>query len=462
MSKTVSIFSAAKSMATSRVEKGMQPASGGRGWWPMIREPFTGAWQRNMEERVDTLIQYPTLYACIARIAQDIGKLPFLVKARQATGIWIEVTVDAVSRVLRKPNHYQTHQQFRESWALSKITQGNTYVLKERNNRGAVVALYILDPLRVMPLVSESGEVFYQLYVDSLNMLGEEQEMLVAASEIIHDRCICPFHPLIGLPPIAAANWPALKNMRILRSSAEFFGNGAQPSGILSAPGAISDDTAKRLSSYWNDNFSGKNSGKVAVVGDNLKFESLSAKSVDAQMVEQLRYSDEQICQPFGIPPFKVGIGSIPAGLKVDDINQLYYSDALQASIEAMETLLDEGLAVPDQHGIELDLWPLLRMDMQKQAEVEGALVKGSIKKIDEARKNFDLPPVEGGDSIYMQQQNFSLSALARRDAQTDPFSPSPTEKPATSEEPTDEQINEQARMLAYLIQKEITSAEFA
>ncbi|WP_312288800.1 phage portal protein [Stutzerimonas nitrititolerans] len=447
---------------TGKQEKALSPASGGSGWWPMIREPFTGAWQRNMEERVDTLIQYPTLYACVARIAQDIGKLPFLIKARQSSGIWVEVTVDAINRVLRKPNHYQTHQQFREAWQLSKLTQGNTYALKERNSRGAVVALYILDPMRVMPMVSDSGEVFYQLYVDKLNMLGEEQEMIVAASEIIHDRCICPFHPLIGLPPIAAANWPALKNMRILRSSAEFFGNGAQPSGILSAPGAISDETAKRLSSYWNDNFTGKNSGKVAVVGDNLKFESLSAKSVDAQMVEQLRYSDEQICQPFGIPPFKVGIGSIPAGLKVDDINQLYYSDALQASIEAMETLLDEGLSVPDRHGIELDLWPLLRMDMQKQAEVEGALVKGSIKKIDEARKNFDLPPVDGGDSIYMQQQNYSLSALARRDAQPDPFNPGSTADPDEPVEPTEEEINDQARMLAILIEKEMTSAEHA
>lgn len=446
---------------TRRKEKALSQASP-RGWWPMVREPFTGAWQRNKEERIDTLLQYPTLYACISRIATDIGKLPFQLKARDSNGIWSVVDREPYSRLLDKPNHYQTAQQFREGWLLSKLMQGNTYVVKERDSRGVVVGQYILDPYRVMPLVSDSGEVFYQLYSDKLNLLPDDGILAVPASEIIHDRCICPFHPLIGLPPIAAAHWPTLKNMRILRSSAEFFGNGAQPSGILSAPGAIGDDTAKRLAEYWNNNFTGANAGKVAVVGDGLQFVSLAAKSVDSQMVEQLRYSDEQICQPFGIPPFKVGIGSIPAGMKVDDMNQLYYSDALQTHVEAIENLLDDGLGISKPLGVELDLWPLLRMDQAKQAEVETKLVGGAIKSPNEARRMFDLKPKEGGDAIYLQQQNYSLEALARRDQQDDPFggaAPSSSAADPDPEELTDEEVEDQARMLAAFFQKEMTSA---
>ncbi|MFC0710707.1 phage portal protein [Azorhizophilus paspali] len=448
----------------TRSQKALSQVPVSRGWWPLIREPFAGAWQRNKEERLDSLLQYPTLYACVSRIATDIGKLPFQLKAKDASGIWSVVENPAYSPVLRKPNHYQIQQQFREAWVLSKLSQGNAYILKERDNRGVVVGLYILDPCRVLPLVSDSSEVFYQLDIDNLNLLPEDGgQLIVPASEIIHDRCICPFHPLIGLPPIAAAYWPALKNMRILRSSSEFFANNAQPSGILSAPGAINDSTAERLKTYWNESFTGSNAGKVAVVGDGLQFVSLAAKSVDAQMVEQLRYSDEQICQPFGIPPFKVGIGSIPAGMKVDDINQLYYSDALQTHVEAMENLLDDGLKISAPLGVELDLWPLLRMDPSKQADYEAKLVGGAIKTPNEARRNFDLAPKTGGDAIYLQQQNFSLEALARRDAQADPFS---TTQPAPSdlepEEPSDEEIEDQARMLALLIEKELTNAEHA
>lgn len=394
------------------VEKSLQNVPVQRGWWPIIRESFTGAWQRNEEMRLDTLLNYPALYACVNRIASDIGKLPFSLKSRAASGVWETIDNPAYSPVLRRPNHYQTPQQFREYWAMSKITQGNTYVLKERDNRGVVVGLYVLDPCRVMPLVADNGEVFYQLYTDNLNLLPDGfNDLVVPATEMIHDRCICPFHPLIGLPPIAAAYLPALKNMRILKSSSEFFGNNAQPSGILTAPGAISDETARRLSEHWNTNFSGENAGKVAVVGDDLKFMSLGSKSVDAQMVEQLRYSDEQICQPFGIPPFKVGLGTIPSGLGVDAINQLYLDDALLAHILSMETLLTEGLGATP-YKIDLDETVLMRMDATRKAEYHKTLIDGSIETINNARLEFNLPPLPGGDTVYMQMQDMPLDQV--------------------------------------------------
>ncbi|MNO31425.1 Phage portal protein [compost metagenome] len=431
----------------TRRQKAMSNVPVSRGWWPLIREPFTGAWQRNKEERLDSLLQYPTLYACVSRVATDIGKLPFALKAKNSAGIWEVIDNSAYSPVLRKPNHYQTAQQFREYWSLSKKTQGNTYVLKERDNRAVVVGLYILDPCRVMPLVSDSGEVFYQLYTDNLNLLPDGgDQLIVPASEIIHDRCICPFHPLIGLPPIAAAFLPALKNMRILRASSEFFGNNAQPSGILSAPGAITDETAKRLADYWNSNFTGANSGKVAVVGDDLKFMTLSAKSVDAQMVEQLRYSDEQICQPFGVPPFKVGLGTIPSGLGVDAINQLYYDDALQADIQAMECLLTEGLnAAP--YKVDMDETVLMRMDAGKKAEYHRTLIDGSIETINNARLDFNLPPLPGGDTVYMQMQDMPLdqvrqNTIVRVSEETVPAS-DPVEEPAEPDEQTQRALGE-------------------
>lgn len=416
------------------------PTSGG--WWPLIREPNSGFWQRNKEEVRGTVLNYPALYACIARIAQDIGKLPFTLKQYDKDGLQITIENPAYSPVLRKPNHYQTQSQFRESWILSKLTFGNTYALKRRDNRGVVTGLYILNPLRVKPLVSDSGDVFYELMIDNLSLVPESAEpenLTVPAREIIHDREITLHHPLIGIPPLSAANWPAIKNLRILKSSAEFFANGASPGGILTAPGSISDETADRLSEYWNNNFTGENAGRVAVVGDGLKYEALSANAADSQLVEQMRYSDEQICQPFGVPPFIIGIGSIPAGMKVDDMANMYYNFALQTRIEHMENLLDEGLGISRPLGVELDLEPLLRMDPQKMSEVEGTKVKNSISTPNEARRKFGLKPLVGGDTVYMQQQNFSLEALSRRDAQADPFG---TDEPEPTAPVEDEEKN--------------------
>lgn len=438
--------------------KAMQPLQSIGGWKPLIHEPFTQAWQRNQEIKIGSLTTYPTLYACLMRIVTDIGKLPYVLKSRNAdTGVWSTVTNSAYSPVLRKQNHYQTAQQFREAWMVSKLTQGNTYVLKERDNRGVVVALYVLDPCRVQPMVSDSGYVFYELNVLDRSLLPENygrETLVVPASEIVHDRCMTLHHQLIGVPPLCAAYWPAVKNLKILKSSAEFFGNNAQPGGILTAPAGMSEADAQAIQQFWQANYSGQNSGKIAVLGADMKFTSFAMKSVDSQLVGQMQYSDEQICQPFGIPPFKIGIGQIPAGMKTDDINLLYHSDALQTHIESMENLLDEGLKVSEPLGIELDTEPLLRMDTEKRATVWGGLVKDAIATPNEGRREFNLAPLEGGDTVYMQLQDYPLDQVRLNKVEQTPVVAPPND-PA----PIIEDEQEQERQMVAAIRKAFKEA---
>lgn len=416
-----------------------------RNAWRVIAEPFAGAWQRNIEEKQGDLITYPTLYACIYRISSDIGKLPFSLRQRDKDGVWTEVSNPAYDPVLRKPNGFQTPAQFREYWLITKLTQGNSYILKRRDARAVVTELYVLDPEKVLPMVSDSGAVFYQVQTDKLNSLPDgypAENLIIPASEIIHDRCMTIHHPLIGVPPLAAAHWPALKNMKIMRSATEFFANNAQPGGLLTAPAGMSDDDAKDVKKYWETEFTEGKSGKVAIIGADMKFTPFAMKSIDSQMVEQMRYSDEQICQPFGVPPFKVGIGTIPSGLGVDGVNLMYYNDALQAPIQHMEDLLDDGLKISRPLGIELDTEPLLRMDEAKKAEIATKLVGGMVKTPDEGRRPFNLAPTPGGGTLWGQNQDYPLGMLADRKS-WDPAMqpPAPPPAPEPEEDPAAEEV---------------------
>lgn len=431
-----------------RAEKALTPISGWRDGWRSIVEANTGFWQRNMEEKQGSLFCYPTLYACLAAPSQDIGKLPFQLMSETADGIFVTVENSAYSPVLRKPNGYQNPQQFRESWILSLLTQGNTYVLKRRDARNVVIELYVLDPCRVQPLVSERGEVYYQInYPNATNLLPASypaEQLTIPASEIIHDRINCLHHQLIGIPPVCAAHWPALKNLKILKSSAQFFSNHAQPGGILTAPAGMTEADAGALKEYWQTTYGGENSGKVAVIGADMKFTSFAMKSADSQLVEQMKYSDEQICQPFRIKPYKIGIGNPPGGWKSDDVNVEYHGDALSPMIESMESLLMEGLGVSKPLQIWLDTEPLWRMDEGKLAEVQTKLVQGMVGKPDEARKKFNYAPTPGGDTLWGQHQDYPLGMLAAR---TDLNAPAPT--PAPEPIPELETANEEVRRLS-------------
>jgi HK97 family phage portal protein len=395
-------------------EKDLSPVTSRGGWFPLIRESFTGAWQRNITISADTVLTHHAVFACQTLIASDISKLRVKLVAQDGDGIWSEVRNPAYSPVLRKPNHFQTRIQFFENWVLSKLQKGNAYILKQRDGRGVVTKLYVLDPSRVTPLVADDGSIFYELMTDHLSEIPQER-VVVPAREIIHDRFNCFFHPLVGLSPIFANGLAATQGIAIQNNSTLLFQNGARPSGILTAPEDIKPETAAELKAYWESNFSGSNAAKIAVLGDGLKYQSMTMNSVEAQVIDQLKWTAEVICSTYHVPPYKIGIGQQPTYNNVQALNVEYYSQCLQVLIESIEVCLDEGLGTGEQLGTEFDTKNLLRMDAISQMDV---LEKSKGKlTVNEQRAELDRKPVEGGDTVYLQEQDHSLEWLSKRDA---------------------------------------------
>ena len=397
-----------------------------RGWFSILREGFAGAFQRGIRTTTENVLAQATVYACVTLIASDIGKLcPELVTEAE-NEIWTATQNPAYSPVLRKPNHFQNRIAFFQQWVLSKLIHGNTYVLKARDKRNVITDLYVLDPLRVKALVAATdGSVYYQVNADYLSNV--HQEVVIPASEIIHDVMSPLYHPLFGISPISACGLAATQGLNIQHQSSLAFANQLNPGGVLSTPSHIPQDTANRLSEEWQQNFSGpQNVGRVAVLGDGLKFEKMSLTAVDAQLIEQLKWTGETVCSCFHVPPYMVGVGPPPNYNNIEALNQQYYSQCLQILIESIELCLEEGLGLGPEFnnmfGVEFDLEGLLRMDgaTKMKAATEGVL--GAVFTPNEARAKFNLKPLPGGNTAYLQQQNYSLAALAKRDASADPF----------------------------------------
>lgn len=402
------------------------------GWLPIVKESYAGAWQSNVSVDSEAVLAYHAVFACITLIASDISKLRIKLVRMSDDGIWSETTNPSYSPVIRKPNRYQTRIQFWENWLISKLTRGNTYALKQRDNRGVVTALYILDPNRCRPLVADDGSVYYELKPDNLSEVQEY--IVVPASEIIHDRFNCLYHPLVGTSPIYACGLAATQGLRIQNNSVNLFSNLSRPGGLLIAPGRIDPADALRLKEYWDLNYTGSNSGKIAILGDGMKYEAMSINPEDAQLIEQLKWTADIVCSTFHVPPYKIGVGTMPTYANIQSLNVEYYSQCLQVLIESIEVCLDEGLRTGEKLGTEFDIDNLLRMDSVTQMEV----LKNSsgIFSPNEQRAKLDKQPVEGGNSPMVQQQNYSLAALAKRDASDDPFGKSPSQAPEPPSEP--------------------------
>jgi HK97 family phage portal protein len=377
----------------------------------------------------DTVIRFQAVFACISLISQDISKLRPRLMQLQRSGIYKEVQNPAYSPVLRKPNSYQTRIQFIQSWMISKLLRGKAYVYKERDARGVVIAMHVLHPDRCWPLIAEDGSVFWRLSSDRLAEITSS--IVVPASELIFDPMITLFHPLLGDTPILAAGIPALQGLKIQSNSLKFFDNESRPSGILSTVQSITDDEAKRLRDQWQKIYAGNKRGGIAVIGDDLKYTAIGISATDAQLIEQLKWSGEMVCSVYHVPAYMVGMAPPPPNSNVEALTQQYYGQCLQWLIESFEVCMDEGLSLATGYCTKLDLNALLRMDTATRYKAHKDGISAGWLAPNEARACEHLEPVAGGDTPYLQVQNYSLAALAERDAEGPPAKLQPSAPPA-------------------------------
>jgi HK97 family phage portal protein len=432
------------------------PTTGG-GWFRVIGESFAGAFQSAVQvDAPRDILTYSGVFAPLTLITSDIAKLRVkLVAEDEATGIFTEVKRGSpFLPVLRRPNRYQNRIKFFQQWILSKLLYGNAYILKQRDARGIVVAMYVLSGERVTPLVTHQGDVYYKLEADHLS--GLQTSITVPASEIIHDMMPALWHPLVGVSPLYAAGMSATMGRKIQGNSANFFANMSRPGGMLTAPNTIDDETALRLKTEFEQNFAGTKMGRLFVGGDGLKYEPMAIPAEAAQLIEQLKWTVEDVARCFHMPLFKVG-GPVPTGHTIEALNLQYYTDCLQSLIEDAELALKEGLTLPAHLDVEFDIDGLARMDTAAQVATLNDSVKGGWLAPNEARAKRNLAPVAGGASPYLQQQNYSLAALAKRDAQDDPFGtarpPQPPPPPAPQGQDVDED-DETDKALHFLFRK--------
>lgn len=433
------------------------PSFGG-GWFGIINEANSGDWQKNIETTLEDSLAYHAIYSCITLISSDIAKIDIdILKKLKDQDIWGKSDDTSFAKLIERPNTYQNRIQFIENWQISLLSRGNTYVLIGRDRAGKPKRLTILDPERVQVLVSDSGEVFYNLSTDNLSGISTDQ-VQVPSSEIIHDRINPLYHPLVGIPPLYASALAVGQGLSIQKNASSFFANNSRPGGLVTAPGAISEQSAAALKEQWTANYTGNNAGKVAVLGDGLTYESFNMLSAsDSQVIEQLKWTAEVVCSVFHVPPYMIGIGTPTYGNNIQALNQQYYSQALQKPITTMQLLIKEGLEMPSDLKISFNLDDLLKMDSKSFMETETNWLKAGVKSPNEVRQKLNLVAVVGGDTPYMQQQNFSLEALSKRDLQENPFSKSSesTEVIEVEEDPAPE-VDEASKFYLSLRSKAI------
>ena len=244
-------------------------------------------------------IQVSTVYACVRVIAETVASLPLHVYAVTDKGS-VKAQEHPLYRLLHdEPNSEMTSFVWREAMLTHLLLWGNSYSQIIRNGRGQILGLYPLLPDRMEVDRDSAGELTYTYSLTS------GQTVRLRPEDVLHIPGL-GFDGVMGYSPIALEKNAIGLGIAAEEYGSKFFSNGATPSGVLTHPNTVKDP--KKLRESWNAAYGGSaNSGKVAILEENMKFERISMPNNEAPFLETRKFQVSEICRIYRVPPHLIG-----------------------------------------------------------------------------------------------------------------------------------------------------------
>jgi HK97 family phage portal protein len=184
------------------------------------------------------------------------------------------------------------------------------------------------------------------------------------------------------------------------------FANGAKPGGVLSHPGKLSDEAAKRLKASWSTAFSGENQHKTAVLEEGMEWKALGLTNEDSQFLETRRFQTEEIARIFRVPLHMIQSTekSTSWGSGIESLTLGFVKFTLLPWLRRWEQAISRDLlSVADRkrHYAEFLIEGMERAAVETRYNAYSTAIQNGIMSPNEARRKENMDPRPGGDEFW-------------------------------------------------------------
>ena len=335
-------------------------------------------------------------YAAVALIAEAIGSLP-LKLYRQDGDDRKAATEHPLHTVLhRAPNEQQSPTELWEFLVSSMLLTGNAYARVTRGFDGQVRSLdpMVTDRVTIMRKGETIGGYEYT------NRDGVRERLL--PSEVFHLRHRAGSDPLVGVSPITAARTVIQLAQAEAQHGQSTFDNGTRASGILSMPGRLKPEQRQAIAASWASQYAGgANAGKVPIMEEGSTFTPISLSLADSEWVAARRFSVEEICRIFKVPPVLLADLSHSTYSNSVAMDMFFAKHTLGRHLSSIEGAINRQLLTPQAARTmyaEFSLEGLLRGASTERAAFYSSAINDGWMLRSEARKLENLPALPGVD----------------------------------------------------------------
>jgi len=349
----------------------------------------------------DTAMQFSAVWSCVRIISETIATLGWHIVTEQPDGSRQRESGSPLDRMLNAmANPEMTAFTWRETAIAHCLLWGNHYSEIVRDNRGMPVALYPIDPARVLMTRDSEDQVIYRITGNG-DALAD-----LAAQNVLHIHGL-GFDGSVGLSVVGYARQSIGVGLALDEFGSSFYANGAHIGTALRHPGKLSKDAKTALREGFNAAYSGSSSAfKTVVLEEGMDIARMQMSMVDAQFIESRKFAISEICRWFRVPPHKVADLDRATFSNIEHQAIEFVSDTILPWCRRLEQEVDSKLIGQWRRTTRLNIDTLLRGDIaSRYAAYDKGRIGGWLSAND-IRRMENMNPIAHGD-IYLQPLNY-------------------------------------------------------
>ena len=344
-------------------------------------------------------------FAGVRLIAETVGQVP-LIEYRRLKPRGKERATDRRLYFLlhNEPNPEMDAISFKESMQGQCVNWGNAFAeIQWDMETGAPVALWPLRSDRMQVGRDNSSKEIFYLYT-----LPDGTQAKLPSYRVWHMPGF-GFDGLIGYDPISLARESIGMALAMEEYGARFFGNGANPGGVLEHPNKLNKQSQDNLRKTWNDMHSGlSNQHRIAILEEGMKYHQISIPPENAQFLESRKFQLNEIARLLHIPPHMLADLDKATFSNIEHQALEYVKYSMMPWFVRWEQTCNRKLLIPMEKPIyffEFLLDSLLRGDSASRATFYRELFYLGAISPNDIREKENMNPIEdpGGDKYYLQ-----------------------------------------------------------
>lgn len=347
------------------------------------------------------------VWDCVRKTSQVISTLPLAIYEKGSGNSRVKVEEDLSEILSESPNREQTGVEFWEGMTAHATLRGNACA--EKLFLGS--KLVGMKPLlNVTPKRNASGALEY-----IVNDRGKRSVM--PADKVFHLRGFGAGDGL-GMSAIKYGAHSIGAALAADETAGSVFSNAMMAAGVLTSDQKLNTEQRDQLQTILEKFTGSRKAGKILTLESGLGYKQLQLNPEDAQLLESRRFSVEDVCRWFGVPPIVIGHSAD---------GQTMWGSGVEAVMLSWLSLGINPLLVKNEARIWKDLIPankrkrwyaeynreaMLQMDSRAKGDFLLKMRMGGFMSGDEGRDKLNLPRRGGNNDELLVQTSLNLVDL--------------------------------------------------